>query len=103
MAVMFGLDCPPVIGIFLIIQMPNPRDMWAMAIPLRPIDRFFLCRKSRQYVISTILHNVIVNLSSLRPALRSRLNVNYCHVLFFLGQLLPAIYHCIQWLKDPPN
>jgi hypothetical protein len=36
------LNRPPVIGFFLIIQVPDASDMRGMALAFRPVDRFVL-------------------------------------------------------------
>jgi hypothetical protein len=80
-----------VVGLLLIIQVPDASDKRGVAVPLCPIDRFPLCPESAQHVVGMIFDHIIVDMAPLRAALGSRFNVNICHVvspgMTFIGKL----------------
>ena len=70
-------DGPPVVWVFLVVQVPNPRDMRRVPVGLRPVDRFLLRAGGLQDVVSVILDDVVIDTRALRSLLWPRLNVDF--------------------------
>jgi hypothetical protein len=55
------LRCTPVIGVFLIIQVPDPSDKRRAAILFCPINRFVLCSERAEELVRVIFDDIIVD------------------------------------------
>jgi hypothetical protein len=73
------LGCPPVVGLLLIIQMPDSSDERTMALFFRPIDSFSLRLEDAEHVIRVIFDYKIIDTIPLRAPFRARFNVNIRH------------------------
>jgi hypothetical protein len=51
----------PVVGNFLVIQVPHAGNERAMSLGSRPIDRFQLGSKRPESVVGVVFDNVVVN------------------------------------------
>ncbi len=69
------------IGLVLVAQMPDPRDVCGVSVLLGPIDRLFLGLKGRQNMVGVIFDNVILDRAAFRLALRARLDEYDGHIL----------------------
>jgi len=79
------------VGILLIIQVPDASDKGSVTLRFRPIDRFFLSLESAELVICVVFDYIILNGRPFRAALGTGFNVNVRHSLFsltFLSQHL---------------
>jgi hypothetical protein len=81
------LSFPPVIGLLLVVHVPDASDVSRMAILLRPLDRFMLCLECCEDTVSVILDYVIFDVSALLPTFRPGLDVNDRH----LSLLVPLL------------
>jgi hypothetical protein len=63
-----------------VVQVPDPRDQWSVAIVFGPIDGFVLSFKSLQSMVGMVFDDVIVDGAAFRPAFGARLNLNIRHL-----------------------
>jgi hypothetical protein len=68
------------IGLLLVVQVPDPSDTGGMAVALGPIDCFPLRFEGGENVIGMVFNDIVVDVRSLRAPFRPRLNVNGGHV-----------------------
>jgi hypothetical protein len=64
-----------VIGLLLIIQVPDPSDKRVMAPGSRLIDRFSLRLERAEHMVRMVFDDIIVDPAPLRPTLGPRFNV----------------------------
>jgi hypothetical protein len=76
----FALGCAPLIRLLLIIQMADASNKWGMALTLRPVDRFSLRFEGAECVVGMVFNDVVVDMASVRAALRAGFNENVRHV-----------------------
>jgi len=69
-----------VIGLPLVIQVPDASDMGDLAVIFRPIDRFPLCLEVAERMVCVVFNDIIVDMASLGTTLGARFNVNVRHV-----------------------
>jgi hypothetical protein len=74
------LGCAPMIRFRLVVQVPDPRDEWSVAILFGPVDGFVLSFKSLQNMVGMVFDDVIVDGVAFRAAFGARLNVNIRHL-----------------------
>jgi len=79
-----------VIRVLLIIQVPYPSDKGHMSVLFYPIDRFVLCSERGEDLVSVIFYDIIVDRIAFWAALRSSLNIDVCHVVLELWQLVSS-------------
>jgi hypothetical protein len=78
------------VGVLLVIQVPDASDKRSVALRFRPIDCFFLSFESAEVVVRMIFDYIILNGRPFRAALRAGFYVNVRHGLFsliFLSQI----------------
>ena len=76
------------IGLLLIVQVPDTRDKRGVAFAFSPIDCFSLCFEGAKRVIRMVFHDIIVDMASFGAAFGPRFNVNVRHALLSLCPLL---------------
>jgi hypothetical protein len=74
-----SLDCPPVIRLSLVVQVPDTSNMRGVALSLRPVDRCSLCAKSAKHLVALGLDHIIIDRRPFRPSLWPSLYINICH------------------------
>ena len=91
------LSRPPVIGVLLIIQVPDPNDKGHMSALSYPINRFLQSSKRGEDLVSVIFYDIIVDRITFWAPLRSSLNIDVCHVFvgtlrgtYFIGEVMIA-------------
>jgi hypothetical protein len=77
-----ALSCAPVIGLLLVVQVPDASDVGCMAVLLRPFDCLALRLEGGKDVVRVVLDNIIIDSAALCPTLRPCLNVNGRHFCF---------------------
>ena len=65
-----ALSCAPVIGLLLVVQVPDASDVGCMAVLLRPFDCLALRLEGGKDVVRVVLDNIIIDRAALRPTLR---------------------------------
>jgi len=70
-----------VIGLLLIIQVPDASDKRVMAALFRPIDRFLLRFEGADHMARMVFNDIVVDIAPVRATLGARFNVNVRHAL----------------------
>jgi hypothetical protein len=69
------------IGLLLIIQVPDASDKRSVPLPFCPVNGFSLRIEDSEHMIRMIFDYIIVNRASLGTAFGTRLNIDVCHAL----------------------
>jgi hypothetical protein len=85
--------CPPMIGLFLVIEVSDTSDEWGVTLPFRPIDCFFLSFESPEYFVLVVFDYIIVNGRPFRATLGTGFHVNVRHSLFSLMHIAKRKLH----------
>ena len=67
------------IGVLLIIQVPNARHKWAMSLFLRPVDSLLLSPKCPEYLVGVIFYYIVINACAFRTTFRASFYVDVGH------------------------
>jgi hypothetical protein len=51
----------PMVGVLLVIQVPDASDKGSVTIRFRPIDCFFLSIENAEYVVGMVFDHIILN------------------------------------------
>jgi hypothetical protein len=73
------LNRPPVIGFFLIIQVPDASDMRSMALDFSPVDGFMLGFESAEHMVRMVLDDIVLDGAAVGAAFGARFYVYACH------------------------
>lgn len=57
------------VGDFLVVQVPDPRDQGSVAILFCPVDGLVLRFESLEHMVGMVFNDVIVDGAAFRPAL----------------------------------
>jgi hypothetical protein len=76
---LLGLNCPLLIGLLLIVQMPNASDVRGVAVILSPLDRGGLSAGCVKNMVTSGLDNVVRDRSTFGTALRASFDENAAH------------------------
>jgi hypothetical protein len=68
-----------VVGLLLIIQVPDAGDEWGVAAMFRPIDRLSLRREGAEHVVRMILHDIVFYVAAFWATFGTRFNINVRH------------------------
>ena len=71
------------VGVFLVIQMPDASDKRSVTLRFRPIDCFFLAFESAELMVRMVFDYIILNGRPFRATLRTGFDVNVRHSLLF--------------------
>ena len=80
----------PVVGDFLVVQVPHAGDERGMVVLSRPIDRLLLCLESREHMVGVILEHEVLDRASFRPPFGTRLT--YTLGTFVLPRFVKSSY-----------
>jgi hypothetical protein len=72
--------CSPVVGVLLVVQMPDTGHQGTIFSLLRPLNRFSLFLEAAEHAVGVVLDDIALNGCSFRPSLRSRFYINICHL-----------------------
>jgi hypothetical protein len=69
------------VGLLLIVQVPDSGNERSMPLSFRPIDRFALRPESNEHLVGVVFHDIVIDRTAIRSALGASLNVNVGHSL----------------------
>jgi hypothetical protein len=75
------------VGVFLVIQMPDPSDERSMTLRFRPINCFFLGFERTKLMVRMVFDYIILYGRSLRATLRAGFDINVRHSLLSIDTL----------------
>jgi hypothetical protein len=83
------------IGIFLVVQVPDTGDEGAVSLLLRPINSFLLSPKCPEYVVGVIFDYIIINVCAFGATLRASFYVDVGHYYLLNKRLRKKPYTAI--------
>src|SRR3984957_1810434 len=69
--------CSPVVGVLLVVQMPDTGYQGTMFSLLRPLNRFSLCLEAAENAVGVVLDDIALDGHSFRPSLRSPFHITF--------------------------